>query len=80
MPSGAKVDIMTPNEIKELADRLEQYNEWRRGENSVLQVSPTRIGLDLDAAVRLLRSLASFPDAVSKERGVKFARAHRGEF
>lgn len=57
---------MKPEEIESLADRLEKHNRWRRGDPVKMYTSSVaaayapvqQLGLDLDAAVELLRGLA----------------------
>lgn len=55
---------MKPEEIEALAERLAMHNRWRRGDY-IEQMNrlhheyvTTQYGLDLDAAVELLRGLA----------------------
>lgn len=40
--------------MEELINRLQYYNDWRRGLHDE-QPTPTQIGLDIDAAIRLLK-------------------------
>ena len=48
---------MTKEELTALADRLESFNEWRRGkEPPGYDPEPFQIGLDIDAAIRVIRA------------------------
>ena len=54
---------MTNNELTALADRLEAFNAWRRGDDSVGQdLTPNQVGLDIDAAIRVIRLAAAPTD------------------
>ena len=51
---------MTKDELTTLADRLEAHNRWRRGDDSVGQdLTPKQIGLDIDAAIGVIRLVAA---------------------
>lgn len=49
---------MNSDEIKTLADRLEHYQAWRRGW-PVSEPDPYQLGIDLDAAIALMREVAN---------------------
>ena len=53
---------MTNNELTALADRLEAYNAWRRKpDTDGYDPEPFQIGLDIEAAIQVIR-LAAAPD------------------
>jgi hypothetical protein len=54
---------MTNDELTAMADRLEAYNAWRRGHPTTdgYDPEPLRIGLDIEAAIWVIR-LAAAPD------------------
>jgi len=47
---------MNQQELKNLIHRLQYYNEWRRGADTEMP-QPKQIGLDIDAAVEVLREV-----------------------
>jgi hypothetical protein len=47
---------MNQQDLKNLIDRLEYYNEWRRGADTEMP-QPKQIGRDIDAAVEVLRDV-----------------------
>ena len=54
---------MHNDDLTTLADRLEAYNAWRRGEPTTdgYDPEPFQIGLDIDAAIAVIR-LSTAPD------------------
>lgn len=47
--------------IADLIDRLQQYQDWRRGIIEEYDMNPTQIGKDLDEAIKLLQELNKQP-------------------
>ena len=55
---------MANEELTALADRLEAYNAWRRGEPTTegYDPEPFQIGLDIEAAIGVIRLAAAPAD------------------
>lgn len=56
--------------ISETISVLEEYNKWRRGDETISQPDPFEVGVAIGDAVRLLRELAA-----ERER-VRVLRSH----
>jgi hypothetical protein len=50
-------------QVEPLAQRLQRYNEWRRGSETIEQPHPKQIGEDIDEAVELLLAMSSAIEA-----------------
>ena len=48
---------MKPEQLAALIERLEMFQVWRRGDIDDYDADPTRIGKDLDAAIKILKQL-----------------------
>ena len=58
--------------IPETVSVLEDYNKWRRGDETIPQPDPFEIGVAIDDAVRLLRELAAEREKVRVLREALF--------
>lgn len=45
------------NDIKGLIERLEYFNSWRRGANTIMP-NVSEIGADIDLAIKLLKEFS----------------------
>ena len=50
-------------QVEQLVQRLQRYNEWRRGSETIEQPHPRQIGEDIDEAVSLLLAMSSAIEA-----------------
>ena len=53
---------------EQVAERLRNFNAWRRGEDDrILQPHPAQIGQDIDTAVKLIDAVTGFLSDVKQE-------------
>ena len=47
--------------VKDLIDRLQRFQDWRRGKIDLEkdELNPKQIGLDIDAAIAILKEIES---------------------
>ncbi len=59
---------MDIEDYKQVAERLRNFNAWRRGEDDrILQPHPAQIGRDIDIAVKIIDVVAGFLSEVQQE-------------
>ena len=65
--------------ISETISVLEEYNKWRRGDETISMPDPFEIGVAIGDAVRLLRELAAERERVRVlEEALAFITKHGG--
>lgn len=57
----------TMEKLEGLAYRLEQFNKWRRGDDMPMP-APKQIGLDIEAAIEVIRGKADAHAMVERGR------------
>lgn len=58
---------MTEADLNYLINRLQQYNDWRRGCDEDFDTNPKLIGEDIDAAIEVCKMVSEMLNMVNRD-------------